>query len=320
MTALFVDKIPREDLERIRLFRYVNLDSIMGLLESCSLRTLQEGEILIQPGRTNAEVYLILSGKVRIHLETMDSDPITVLGVGESVGEMSVLDGKQTSAYAVANEICQLLVMDEDILWSLVHSSHAAACNLLLILTCRLRNTDHVMARNSRLDEVYQLYGSVDALTGIHNRHWIDNALDRLCTRCDKGGIPLTVFMIDIDHFKSLNDHYGHLYGDRILHSVARLLSGHLRPSEPIGRYGGDEFVIVVPHIDESEADWIAERLCQSMREAPPLTLEGRELPHPTISVGVATKKTGQTARELLEGADQALYRAKSKGRDQASR
>ena len=79
MTALFLDKIPREDLERIRLFRYVSLDSIMGLLEACSIRTLQEGEILLQPGRSNTSIYLILSGKVRIHLESMDSDPLTIL-------------------------------------------------------------------------------------------------------------------------------------------------------------------------------------------------------------------------------------------------
>ncbi|NPU82896.1 MAG: GGDEF domain-containing protein [Syntrophaceae bacterium] len=320
MTTIFLDNVPREDLERIRLFRYVNLDSIMGLLEACSIRTLQEGEILLQPGRSNTNVYLILSGKVRIHLESMDADPLTILGAGETVGEMSVLDGKLTSAFAVAHEICQLLVMDEDILWSLVHSSHAAACNLLVILTCRLRNTDHVLTRNNQLDEVYQLYGTVDALTGIHNRHWIDNALERLCRRCEVGGIPLTVFMIDIDHFKNFNDHYGHLCGDRILHSVSRILASHLRPSEPLGRYGGDEFVIVVPHVDESEADWIAQRLCQSLREAPPIAMEERELPHPTISVGVASKKAGQTTRELLEAADQALYRAKKSGRDQASR
>jgi diguanylate cyclase (GGDEF)-like protein len=134
------------------------------------------------------------------------------------------------------------------------------------------------------------------------------------------GEIPLTVFMIDIDHFKLFNDHYGHLCGDRILHSVARILADHVRPSEPLGRYGGDEFLIVVPHVDESEADWIGQRLCQSIREAPSISVEGRDLPHPTISVGLATKKAGQTTRELLDAADQALYRAKNKGRDQFSR
>lgn len=320
MSEFSFDDIAREDLERILLFRYVGLDSIMGLLEACSTLTLREGEILLQPGQANANIYLIVRGKIRIHLETLDSDPLTILGTGESVGEMSVLDSRATSAYAVAHEACLLLVMDEDILWSLVHSSHAAACNLLFILTCRLRNTDQVLSGNVRVEQVYQRHGSVDALTGLYNRHWLDQALERLCRRCEMGGIPLTALMIDIDEFKQINDRHGHLCGDRILHSVARILSSHLRPSEPIGRYGGDEFVIILPYVDENEADWIARRLCQSMHEAPPVNLDGKDIDHPTVSVGLATKQAGQSPQELLEVAEQALNRARGIGRGQASR
>jgi diguanylate cyclase (GGDEF)-like protein len=320
MNTLPFKEITREELEQIQLFRCVSLDSIMGILGACGTHFLKKGEILLSAGQVNTCVYLILSGKIRIHLESLATDPLTILGAGESIGEMSVLDGKSTSAFAVADEACQLLVMDEDILWSLVHSSHEAACNLLHILTCRLRNTDHVLSRNVQVDQIYQRYGNVDALTGLHNRHWIDNALERHCRRSDMGGIPLTAILIDIDYFKDINDRYGHLLGDRVLHSVAQILASHLRPSELIGRMGGDEFIIILPYIDESEADWIAQRLCQSLREAPPISLDGSEIVHPTISVGLATKQTGQSPQELLKAADRALYRAKSNGRNQASR
>jgi diguanylate cyclase (GGDEF)-like protein len=320
MNELPFDSNAREDLDHIQLFRHVGLDSITGLLEACTTRTLREGEILLSLGEANTNVFLILSGKIRIHLESLETDPLTILGAGESVGELSVLDGRTTSAYAVAHEACNLLVMDEEILWSLVHSSHAAACNLLYTLACRLRNTDHVLSRNARVEQDYQRFGSVDALTGLHNRRWLENALDRLCRRCETGRIPLTAVLIDIDHFKPFQDRHGHLRGDRVLHAVARILSSHLRPSEPIGRYGSDEFVILLPHLDETEADWIAQRLCQSIREAPPVEMDGTELPIPTVSVGLATRDAGQSPQDLVEAAIRALHRAKNNGRDQASR
>jgi diguanylate cyclase (GGDEF)-like protein len=312
--------IARENLERVHLFRRVGLDSILGLLEACGTRTLKEGEILLSAGQTNTSVFLILNGRIRIHLESLDTDPLAILGAGESVGEMSVLDGRPASAFAVADEACRLLVMDEDILWSLVHSSHEAACNLLYILARRLRNTDRVLSRNVPVEQVYQRYGSVDALTGLYNRSWLDDALERLCRRCSMGGIPLTAMLIDIDRFKEFNDRHGRLSGDRILHSMARILAGHLRPSEPIARYGTDSFVIILPHVDASEADWIAQRLCQSMREAPPIPTDGDDLVYPTISVGLATMQEGQSPQELLDAAGLALHRAKDGGRNQVSR
>ena len=137
--------ISEGELKQIKLFQSVDLESIRGLIDACTLRTLEKGEVLITAGQTNRTVYFLLSGRVNIHLDSLDSEPTAILGPGESVAEMSVIDRRPASAFVVAAEPTDLLAMEEDILWSLVESSHAAACNLLMGLTNRLRHADEAI-------------------------------------------------------------------------------------------------------------------------------------------------------------------------------
>jgi diguanylate cyclase (GGDEF)-like protein len=301
---------------RIHLFKYVQYESVIGLVESCLIKELPPQEILISPGQPNNAVYFILEGRLRVHLGPLESDPIIILDAGESVGEMSVIDRQPTSALVIADERCRLMVMSEDLLWSLVQSSHAAACNLLFTLTKRLRHTDHVITENVHMDEVYQRYGNVDALTGLHNRHWLDNAMKRQCQRCATNGTPFSIIMVDIDHFKRINDLHGHLCGDRILYWLANILTDHLRPSEVVARYGGDEFIILLPDMAIGNASEVAKRLHKCVKEAPPVVVDGKKLDHPTISAGIACLKAAQTPEMLIAEADAALYRAKENGRN----
>ena len=123
-----------DELKRLHIFQNVNLESIKGLLEACSVKMLEPQEILIAPKKSNKTVFFILDGQLRIHLDSLDNESIVVLESGESVGEISVIDNQLTSAYVVADKTSELLAMNEDILWSLIQASHAAACNLLFIL------------------------------------------------------------------------------------------------------------------------------------------------------------------------------------------
>ena len=307
--------LTEDEIKSIELFKFVDIESIRGLLENCSTRKLEAEEIFIKPGMQNEAVYFLLKGKLRIHLTSPDSEPLVIFSSGESVGEMSVIDQELTSAYVIAQEPCRLLVMEEDILWSLVQSSHAAACNLLFILTKRLRHTDFVVSENVKVEHIYQRYGSVDALTGLHNRHWLDNALNRYCNRFASSKEALSVLMIDIDKFKDFNDTYGHLHGDRLLYRIAHTISEHLRPSEVITRYGGDEFVVLLPDIDLGNAINIARRLHDAVRKSPLIENEDK-IPLPTISIGVAQLQVDQTPEKLLCDVDAALYRAKKNGRN----
>ncbi len=313
-TEAYIDE---GELERIELFKSVGLESIKGLIDVCTVRVLRPKEVLLAPGQTNRAVYFVLSGRLHVHLGTLDGEPLIVLGPGESVGEMSVTDGQPTSAFVVAPETSRLLVMEEDILWSLVQSSHAAACNLLFILTRRLRHANSVISTELREGAEYQQYqGSVDALTGLHNRHWLDAIISRQFQRSSTSGEPFSVVMVDMDHFRAFNDHYGRSYGNRILYSVAHTISDHLRPTEVLARYGDDEFILLLPGIGIETARSVAQRLHGVVMDAVPVMPDGKSIPHPTLSMGIAEMKPDQTVEMLIADARRALYHAKSSGRN----
>jgi diguanylate cyclase (GGDEF)-like protein len=308
-----------EELRQIRLFQSVDLDAIKGILDGCTIRSLNAGEVLIAAGQENRTIYFLLEGHVRIHLASIQDPPTATLGPGDSVGEMSVIDHKPASAFVVAAEPVRLLAMEEELLWSLVRSSHAAAGNMLIGLSTRLRHTDTVISEGTTVDQDDQRYGTVDALTGLHNRFWMEKILERQVQRSIKGGQPLSLILIDIDHFRTFNDHYGQAYGEHVLYSVAHTLSDHLRPTEMIARYGGDEFVVILPDVAIEAAMKIGGRLHRGVMDAIPVTPGGSSIPHPTISIGLAALQAGQTAEDLLAEADRALCRARSGGRNRIS-
>lgn len=161
---------------------------------------------------------------------------------------------------------------------------------------------------------------STDAMTGIGNRRRFDDALDREWRRCGRSGKPLSLLMIDVDHFKAYNDHHGHLQGDECLRQVARLLVESVgRPADLVARYGGEEFVCLLPEIGEAGARTVAAKFIMGIARA---SIPHAALPADarlTISVGAAT--CDDVAREspgaLVALADKLLYAAKRAGRDQ---
>jgi len=155
-----------------------------------------------------------------------------------------------------------------------------------------------------------------DALTFLPNRKQIVGDLQREVIFSDRYGTPLTVSMLDIDHFKKINDTHGHTVGDEVLRSLAVELRDHIRHPDTIGRYGGEEFLIVLPHSTLKAATEQAERLCKHVRS---LRIKaGEQEIAVTISIGIAQYKIhSEDWQTLLNRADAALYEAKHNGRDQ---
>jgi diguanylate cyclase (GGDEF)-like protein len=155
-----------------------------------------------------------------------------------------------------------------------------------------------------------------DVLTYLPNRRLIIADLQRQVTFSDRYETPLAISMLDLDHFKRVNDTYGHPSGDEVLRFVASELRDHIRQPDEIGRYGGEEFLVILPNSSLKAACEQANRLCQQVRSTP--IISGGRVIHMTMSMGIAQFRIhNETWQELLDRADQALFQAKQNGRDQ---
>ncbi len=180
----------------------------------------------------------------------------------------------------------------------------------------RLRGINRNMERiNARLDSLAR----TDELTGLANRRSFYQDLEREWNRARRYGGPVTAIMVDIDHFKEVNDRYGHQTGDEYLRRVAEILSGAAkRAGDLVARLGGEEFVLVLPGTTASEAALVAERLRRELQELGLPNADAPTCPQLTLSAGVASLRPGDghTPDELIQLADKALYRAKEEGRN----
>ncbi|MGC4043593.1 MAG: diguanylate cyclase [Armatimonas sp.] len=163
--------------------------------------------------------------------------------------------------------------------------------------------------------EILKQLAREDGLTGIANRRWLDAQLGQEFDRARRFGHQLSVALIDLDHFKSINDRFSHQVGDDVLRTVARLLRDNCRSVDLIGRYGGEEFLIVLVETSAKKARPIAERIRERIANYPWTEI------HPgltglTLSIGLCSDRKVQTAQELVAGADKQLYRAKAEGRN----
>lgn len=173
-----------------------------------------------------------------------------------------------------------------------------------------------VFMGKDRADAINHRLAAVDDLTGVANRRAIIAALDLDVARAVRSREPLALMMLDIDHFKQVNDRWGHQAGDAVLRAVAQGLQQRLRAQDLIGRYGGEEFLVVLPHTAREGAQQLAQELCAAV-QATPCTWGEESIPV-TVSIGVfaGCLEPGVQSDQLLQAADSAMYRAKAAGRN----
>lgn len=178
----------------------------------------------------------------------------------------------------------------------------------------RLQLANALLAGQLRvaLDRV-ELDAATDALTGQGNRRALDEFLKQQAALYHSSGRPFSILMLDIDFFKNVNDEFGHMVGDDVLRAFAQRVREYLRPEDICARFGGEEFVVVLPRTTLDAALEVAERLRQGVAQAPLLQTPTVKM---TVSIGVATLGPTQTVADLLVAADAAVYVAKHAGRD----
>ena len=315
VTAVKHDKLM---LSRLQLFRNVDLNSASmdRLLSVCSYKRMTEGEILLSPDVENHYLYVIVSGRLAIRLGPDEEIPLTAIEPGECVGEMSVFDSRLPLVQVFASEPSTLLQIEQDVLWRMVSASHEIARNLLYIMSERVRYSNLVVADSFEMQRKYQQFATIDALTGLHNRGWLDDMFEHEVRRSARDNLATCLLMIDVDHFKKFNDEYGHLAGDKVLVSVGECIKRPLRPNDLVARFGGEEFSVLLPETSLENAVAIAERLRERVSEAIPGRIDGKELPKVTVSIGIAEYKRGESLESLFASADVALYHAKKAGRN----
>jgi len=309
----------RSLLEGLDLFRGVSPNDVQDLLQQCARRDVPAGDVLLAPGAKNEYVFVVLSGRLDVRVGSQDAPILATMEVGACVGEMSIIEDKDPSAYVVAAEPSHVLVIHKTLLWELVNASHEFAKNLLLMLSERVRSHNHFIAASFGDLRKYERNATTDALTGLGNRHAMKEDFPAEIRRCAKAGEAASLIMVDVDNFKSFNDRFGHVAGDRALTTIARILSKHFRTRDVLVRYGGDEFAILLPGVAKPEAMDIAQRVLVAVNGDHRSNDDSLVKIPLEVSMGVAERGPDCDFDSMLRAADEALYRAKAAGRNRVS-
>ncbi len=307
--------ISREEFQSLALFQKVSFESLAGYLLNCKVVTAVPHEVLISPLMERRRLMILIEGLLEVRMNGPEGLFLDDVVPGTCVGEMSVFDNADPSAWVIAKKPSRLLEIESSIALAMLNASHDLCLNLLHILSQRVRYSNKIVFADQHHIRCIEENAMVDSLTGLHNRRWLESMYTREMHRSNSGNFLLAAFMIDIDHFKNINDTYGHLAGDQVLISVARALVQCLRPSDMPVRFGGEEFSVFLPGTTFENAEKVAERIRRAV-ENTSISLQDGSIISVTVSVGYAARTKGDTVKTLLDKADQGLYCAKKSGRN----
>jgi diguanylate cyclase (GGDEF)-like protein len=214
----------------------------------------------------------------------------------------------------------QVPAMEANITYLLVFivapiTTTAAVLGLIMMTVRRLADErEHALAEAREAAEHFRELATYDSLTGAYNRRLFMDRADEELSQCRRNGQPFSLLLIDLDHFKKINDSYGHASGDEALRYTAKCVRNALRDYDVFGRLGGEEFAVALTGVDQAQALRVSNRLCETM--AAETICHDKHSFGITMSGGVATARAGDTIASLLGAADVALYRAKDAGRN----
>ncbi|MBF0357242.1 MAG: GGDEF domain-containing protein [Magnetococcales bacterium] len=303
-------------IKNCKLFERIAPKVYQKDIERCDVILVDTNEVVIDIGSDNSNTYMVLDGVLSIHLEKLDNTPIRYVKSGETVGELSLLGETKATAIVTACNPCHLLVIPRKLMWGLIRRSAHVSQNLLFILTdWIILDNERFIDRTKEVENLKNL-SQLDGLTGLINRRELDKIINRIYTRSQMSGNPFSIIMIDVDHFKKYNDNNGHQGGDQALIALANVLKEEIRPGDIAGRYGGEEFTVVLPDSTANDALHVAERLRKATEIKPIISTKGTSLPSITVSIGIGESTNDSNIEDLIKLADSNLYKAKKSGRN----
>jgi diguanylate cyclase (GGDEF)-like protein len=292
-------------LAPVPIFRHLSPHELTELARASRQMVFQPGDVLVRKGEEGDCVYVILEGRVEV---LANEAVVSWLVAGDTVGDMSLFDGRPRSATCVALTPTTCLRLDREAFLTAAQRNWSMTVGLFSVLADRIRQADELLADHAR-----------DPLTGVNNRRALLDLYDRETQRtkraarqgADHALNPLAVVFCDVDKFKVINDTHGHHVGDQVLIAVGQMLMQAGRATDIVARYGGDEFVMLLPDAGQSGADVVMRRI----REAVVLNPPG---PVPfAVSVGAAVVDPLNPLpfEQVMASADAEMYRDKARRR-----
>jgi diguanylate cyclase (GGDEF)-like protein len=300
-------------LKTVPLFSGLSNEILIKHLDLSKRLSLAAGQTLLAPGDVNENIYIVLSGRLRVCSDKTSSDIVAMFGEGESVSEMSILNGSKALDYLIADTNCELLCVDVATIWSLVKSSHHAALNMLNVLSKPVAVNRH-RHQNVEQQHGYAGLNHVDELTGLYNRQWIFKIFERQIRRLSITHDHSVLMMVSIDNFDQYGQRHGQLGGDQALRTIAQTLLTCLRPEDHSGRYFDAALAVFMSRTTLEEGRIAGQRLLLQAGKADVVTPSGDVLPHVTVSIGLVEIVEGSSMQLLFDQATEALNRAVEAG------
>jgi len=298
-----------EYLARVPLLQTMGARELERLAERTRRVHFRSGADIVEIGAPGRSLYLVLDGLVQVIYPSPSVDfELARLGVGDFFGEMALLNDKPRSATVRALTPVDVLALDKEDFRRVVSDTPGLALELLAALSVRIRNADEQISTLS--DQAVR-----DPLTGLLNRRAFQERLHEEVDRARRYDSRFALVIMDVDHFKGINDTLGHIVGDEVLTWVGRILQEHTRAADSPFRIGGEEFAVLCPASDATMAGHAARRLIAVVGEAKPPTEHDLRV---TMSAGYAAcPEHGLSFEDVYGTADGALFRAKGLGRNQ---
>jgi diguanylate cyclase (GGDEF)-like protein len=315
--------VPRQFLRSVDIFKDLTEAEVDALVEKLRLRKLTEGETLFREGDEGDELFVVAEGRIITSVETEDGTKIDVARFepGTFFGEMSIFEDAPRSATCYAGEPSLIYGLKDDDFDGLIASDPGSAIKImrrmLSITTSRLMSSSTFLSGMVQWGEGARKRAITDEFTGLYNRRFLDNALDDQLAKARIAGRPLSLIMIDLDRFNTINNEYGQPVGDEVIKAVVPVFQRHFRETDIVARYGGDEFTVLLPDTEAEDAARIGEQVRADVEALDVLSNRGGRITHPSTSQGVSSyPRFASDVQSLKETADNALYQSKERGRN----